>query len=539
MTAPAPAERDDETPPLLHGRINPTMIKRTPKTDQTHEARAAGRRKAPRYLLAALLTLLFGVGAANAQGATPTELVVAVSAIGNTLDTSVANFTNTTIAMSHVYDRIINFDENFEFVPGVAASWEWVDSTTFKVTLGSGFVFHNGAPLTAEDVVYSVERLRDIPRMASVMGNIASTVATGPDEVTITLVEPNSSTIRELLADAQVLNAAYATTPGVDYANEPIGTGPYVVRNFVQGDRLELEAWADYPFGVAAIPRITFRTIAEDANRYIAAETGEAQFAVISYHDLARAQANARLNVIQQRTTNTAFISMNTQKAPFDNTNVRLAMAYATDKEGLATVQGGSTVIDSMTPTMFVTYYSAPGVPTFDLEKARQLLADEGYGPSNPLRFEMWTYGANTVVAETFQALLSAIGVEMSIRNLEFGVFLDGMARGEYQMLSGSWNNITGNPLSALENYWSGSFGSQNISFFENARADELYEIGSTTVDESVLIDAAREVQEIAAAQMPIIPTFSTLAMYAFDARLVGVETFPSALYSFRNARFE
>src|SRR5690606_9268931 len=260
---------------------------------------------------------------------------------------------------------------------------------------------------------------------------------------------------------------------------------------------------------------------------------------VISYHDLARAESNQRLNVIQQRTTNTAFISMNTQKAPFDNTNVRLAMAYATDKEGLAIVQGGSTVIDSMTPSMFSTYYASEHLPTFDLEHARQLLEAEGYGPSNPLRFEMWTYGANTSVAETYQALLSAIGVEMSIRNLEFGVFLAGMARGEYQMLSGSWNNVTGDPMSALENYWSGSFGSRNISFFENERVDELYALAKATIDEDELLAAAREVQDIAAAQMPIIPTFTTIANYALDGRLVGVETFPSALYSFRNARFE
>lgn len=496
-------------------------------------------RRRPTFALPALFAVLLAFTSATAQNATPTELVVAVTAIGNTLDPAVANFANTTTAMGHVYDRIIGIDANFEFAPAVATSWEFVDATTFKLTVGDGFVFHNGVPLTVQDVVFSIERLRDVPRLASVMNNIASTEVTGESEVTIKLVAPTSSTIRALMAAAHVLNEAYSKTPGVDFANKPIGTGPYVVSNFVPGDRLELTAWADYPFAAPAIPRIVFRTIPEDANRYIAAETGEAQFAAITYHDLARAESNPRLNVIQQKTTNTAFISMNTQKAPFDNTNVRLAMAYATDKEGLAVVQGGSTVIYSMTPPMFSTYYASPNLPTFDLEKARQLLEAEGYGPSNPLRFDMWTYGGNTSVAETYQALLSAIGVEMSIKNFEFGVFLEGMARGEYQMLSGSWNNITGDPMSALENYWSGSFGSQNISFFQNARADELYELAKGTVDESVLIDAAREVQEIAAAEMPIIPTFSTLAMFAFDARLVGVETYPSSLYSFRNARFE
>jgi len=363
--------------------------------------------------------------------------------------------------------------------------------------------------------------------------------ATGEDEVTIELAEQNSATIRKLMAEALVYNAAYSSAEDTDPGNEPVGTGPYRVERFVPGDRLELVRWEEYPFDKPAIERITFNTIEEDANRLISLETGEAQFAAISFHDLERAQRDDSLSVIEQQTTNTAFISMNTQKEPFDNRNIRLAMAHAADKAGLASIQGGSTVIDSMTPPMFVTYHASPEMPEFDLEQARQLLAAEGYDFSNPLRFEAWIYGGNSSVMEAYQALLRTIGVEMSIRNLEFGVFLEGMARGEYQMLAGSWNNTTGDPLTALENFWSGSYGSQNISFFQNDRVDELYELAKATVDEEELLSAAREVQEIAAREMPIIPTYSSLAIYAFDADLKGVETYPSSLFSFRNAYFE
>lgn len=490
-------------------------------------------------LTAALLVAVFAAPMALAQSANaPDTLVVAVTSIGNTLDAVVANFTNVTIATNHIYDRIINFDENFDFVPGVADSWEFVDATTFKFTVADGFVFHNGQPLTLEDVVFSIERLREVPRVASIMNNIASVEITGEREITIKLVEPHSSTIRNLMPEVHVFNKAYAES-NPDYANKPIGTGPYMVANFIPGDRLELVAWDDYPFEKPAIKRIVFRTIEEAASRYIAVETGEAQFAAISFHDMERAARNPNLQVISQRTTNTSFISMNTQKPPFDNRNIRLAMAYATPKVGLTSVQGGSVVIDSMTPSMFSTYYSSPNVPEFDLNKAMQLLAQEGYGPGNPLRFETWVYGGNTVVMEAFQAVLRGIGVEMSIRNLEFGVFLEGMARGEYQMLSGSWNNVTGDPLVAIENYWSGSWGSRNISFFQNDRVDELYELAKAAVDEQVIIEAAREVQEIAAAEMPIIPTYSQLAIFAMDSRLKGVQVLPSSVYSFRTAYFE
>jgi peptide/nickel transport system substrate-binding protein len=491
-------------------------------------------------LVAFMAMAIVGCGPSTTPQDTSRDSVfVAVSAIGNTLDAAIANFTNVSIVTSHIYDYIIGVDEDFNFEPGVASSWAQVDNVTFKFTVDDGFVFHNGEPLEMEDVIFSIERLRGIPGCASYMNNVGSVEQTGDREITVKLVEPNASTIRSLLQGAQVYNKSYCESVGEAYANEPCGTGPYMVKSFIPGDKVELEVWEDYPFEKPAIKNITFKTIEEDANRYISLETGEAQFAAISYHDLDRAENNDKLVAIKKETTNTAFISMNTKKAPFDNKNVRLAMAHATDKEGLATVQGGATVIHSMTPPMFSTYYESPNTPEFDLEKAKALLAAEGYDESNPLTFEMWTYGGNTSVAQAYQAALKSIGVNMDIKSLEFGVFLEGMANGEYQMLTGSWNNISGDPLSALENYWSGSFGSQNISFFENARCDELYDIAKAAPDEETLIEAAKEVQDIAASEMPIIPTYSRLAIFGADKGLKGVRIFSSGMYSFRNAYYE
>lgn len=487
---------------------------------------------------------LVGCTPSTSQGEGPdtsgrNSIFVAISAIGNTLDAAVANFTNVSIATSHIYDYIIAVDEDFNYEAAVADSWEQVDDLTFKFTVGDGFMFHNGEPLEMEDIVFSIERLHDIPKCASYMSNVDSVEVTGDKEVTIKLKEPNSGTIRNLMANAHVYNKSYCESAGEAYANEPVGTGPYVVKNFIPGDKLELTAWEDYPFEKPKIKNITFKVIEEAANRYISVETGEAQFAAIDYQDMERAEQNDNLNVITKTTTNTSFISMNNKKAPFDNKNIRLAMAYACDKESLATIQGGASVIDSMTPPMFNTYYSSPNVPEYNLEKAKQLLEAEGYNESNPLTFEAWVYGGHTSIMEAYQAVLKSIGVDMSITNLEFGVFLEGMANGEYQMLCGSWNNTTGDPLVALENYWTGSFGSRNISFFENPRCDELFNIAKAAADEEALIEAARECQDIAASEMPIIPTFSRQAIFACDKALQGVRIYSSSIYSFRNAYFE
>src|SRR5690625_885575 len=206
----------------LAARIPPGMRLMNPNPDTGKDTlHLMTRTPALRRLALSALTgaaLLFSQ--AGAQNAT-----VAVSSIGNTLDAAVANFTNTTVAMDHVYDRIINFDDNFEFTPGVADTWDFTDPLTFTFTIADGFEFHNGEALRPEDVVFSIERLRDVPRLASVMGNITSTEITGDREITITLEEENSTTIRELMAEAHVLNEEYSTS-GADWAAEPIGTGP-------------------------------------------------------------------------------------------------------------------------------------------------------------------------------------------------------------------------------------------------------------------------------------------------------------------------
>ena len=505
------------------------------KTDSNHK----GMKRWVVTLVLVVSTALILAGCSGpATSSNRDSVFVAMTTIGNTLDAAVANSTNVTIATAHIYDYIIAVDEDFKYEAAVASSWEQVNNTTFKFTVGNGFKFQNGEALEMEDVIYSIERLRDIPKCSPYMSNVKSVKATGDKEVTVTLVKPNSSTIRSLMAQAQVYNKSYCLTAGADYANKPIGTGPYMLKSFTPGDKLELTAWVDYPFEKPAIKNLTFKAIEEAANRYVSIETGEAQFAVISYQDMERAKANTKVSVITETTTNTAFISMNTKKAPFNNTNVRLAMAYATDKQSLATVQGGATVINSMTPPMFSTYYESPNVPKYDLAKARQLLEVEGYTAAKPLKFETWIYGGSSSIMEAYQATLKSINVEMSIKNLEFGVFLEGMANGEYQMLSGSWNNTTGDPLSSLENYWSGSFGSQNISFFKNARCDQLYDIAKGAPDEATVIAAAKEVQDIAAAEMPIIPTYSSMAIFAIDKNLQGVRIYPSSIYSFRTAHF-
>ena len=329
----------------------------------------------------------------------------------------------------------------------------------------------------------------------------------------------------------------YKLTVGDAYANAPIGTGPYVMSEFVPGEKAVLTAWADYPGQKASIETITFKAIAEPSAAYIAVEAGDADFTEIDATDYARAEANDNLVFYTGDTTYTAFVAMNTQEPPFDNVNVRKAMAYAYNKEGYLNVKGENYhTIDSMFPMMSEYYYASDDAITYDLEKAKELLAAEGYDESNPLTFEIIGYSNNDVVMQAYQADLKSIGVNVELVTQEFGVFLENMVGMNFQMLTGGWGDTTGNPLTSAECYYSGSFGSQNISFYDNPVCDELYITAKTSNDTAEIKDACQQIQQIAWEDVPMFPTFGRNEGYVYNKNLNGVVISPSGTLSFRTA---
>jgi len=483
-----------------------------------------------------LLTVLAGCGTGGKTGGGAGDsITVVLKTVGNNLDPSEANALTTTTIANHIYDNLLVCDGDFVLQPGVAASWEQPDELTYVLTIGEGFVFHNGENLEMEDVVYSITRLENIAQTAALYAQIDNVTSEG-NQLIIKLKEANSGFIREL-TEVPVLNKSYCEEAGADYANKPVGTGPYTLSEFVPGEKAVLTAWADYPGGKPSIQTLTFTAISEDSTAYMAVEAGDADVTVVAATDYERVKANENLTFYETETTTTAFVAMNTQAAPFDNVNVRRAMAYAYNKEGYLNVKGENFyTIDSMFPKMTEYYHSSKDTISYDLEKARELLAGEGYNEGNPLTFEIALYNEDPVM-QAYQADLAAIGVQVELTTLEFGVFLDNMVNQNFQMLTGSWGDVTGNPLTSAECYWSGSFGSQNIAFYENTVCDDLYYVARTSSDSEEVVDACRQIQDIAWQDVPMFPTFGRTEAYAYNKNLTGIAIYPSGILSFRTAK--
>jgi len=468
-----------------------------------------------------------------------TEVTAALSSIPNNLDISTTMGTSLLTIAPHVYNFLVGLDENYNFTPGVAKSWEKVDDLTWTFEIGEGFVFSNGEELEMEDIIYSIERLRDCAPMASYMSNIESASYEGRT-LTVKMVEPNNLTIRNIFPTlCPILNKSYCEEHGEKaILNAECGTGPYKVVEYIPGDKVVMEVREDYPFEKPEIKKITFRQIAEQANRYIALETGEVQFATeLAYKDFERAKENKNLNASSMPASGLTFITMNTKKAPFDNLNVRLAMAHAMDRDAWVAITEGVTPLYTMVSGAFEECSQKPaGIPEYDLAKAKALLEAEGYNESNPLSFEIQIYQSSPAI-EAYQATLKSIGVNASIKMYERGTVVTMLRNGEGDMTLLTLYSVAGTPLFEAGAYRNGDM--RNFAQFENDELNDLINKALAAETEEKMNSYIVQANEASVKYMPYIPVCNQVLYTAMDSALDGVLVRPDSSFNFTNASYK
>jgi len=466
------------------------------------------------------------------------EATVTLNGITNTLDVNIANFTNTSTIMYHVMDRLMTFDDEFNFVPAVLTKFEQTDLMTIECEMSTEYIFHNGDALKAEDVQYSILRLKDIPQTASLVEDVKDIEIVDETHLVIHLENPKNNVMRSLVGSVIIVNKKLMEEQGDDYWKAPIGSGPFKFSSFIPGQEVVVEKWIDHPFKVAKLDKITFKNIEDATSLYIALETGETDFInSIQFTDKERALENTAIKIEEHQTTRTAFISMNVTTEPFDNLLVRQAIAHATDKESYALLAGDAVPINSMVPEFVKGYHLAENTLTYDLDKAKALLKEAGY--ENGFSIVCSSYSADTSRIELLQADLKKIGVDMSIENLEFGVFLDKVLNADYDILFGSWGNTTGNLTDMLNCYSETSLAESNISFYTNPEVENYYKIATETIDENEKLEAVKAIQEIAAKDVPMIPTTAGVSRFGMKKNLMDVKISPVGYVDLREAYFE
>ena len=285
----------------------------------------------------------------------------------------------------NIFSKLIDIDTDGSFYGILATEWTAPDETTWVFDLVFNATFHNGEPFTPDDVVYTFERILDpatASAYSSLFDSIDSVTKSGDAQVTFTLKTPFGPFLTNLANNGQIVNQV-AIEAG-DPSRNPVGTGPFKFVEWVQGQHVRLEKNPDYFVeGKPAFDAVELRFLLVDQGRIDGLRSGELQWVdAVPLSQLETLSTDEAFNYVTSPTAGIPdFLAMNVTAAPFDQAEVRQAIAWALDRTairdiayfgagevGLAEVPSGSTWFDDAD-----VYAGGP-----DIERARELLAAAG-----------------------------------------------------------------------------------------------------------------------------------------------------------------
>ncbi len=381
-------------------------------------------------IFTATLALLLVAAAASAQ---PAQLVISQPAEATTMDPGRSTQVLTVNYFVNLYDTLTRWDTSLQLQPGLATSWKNVNETTWEFTLRQGVKFHDGAPLTAEDVKATLERNLQPGKTVVTPGftTIEAVQIANPTVIRIITKKPDPLiAVRMAQMGSQILPARLTTDDGVkELARRPIGTGAYRFVEWVKDERLVMEAnrdWWGWEGKPPAIERVVWKPIPDDFPRIVALEKGEADIITNVPPDRMKSIADGRATrLVTVQATRYVVLSMNTTQPPLSDKRVRQAMHYALDVPAIIKnlyAGMGKPFSGGVADTDFG--YNATLKPyPYDPGKAKALLTQAGYGGGVDLTVHA---GTGTMVndkalIETIVDMWSRVGIRGRIEMMEMG----------------------------------------------------------------------------------------------------------------------
>ena len=401
-------------------------------------------------------------------------------------------YSNSTVtAASLFYDTLMRLDDKGNLIPALALSMTAnEDGSTWVAKLRPGVKFHDGTPFTAQSVADHFNRLLDPANRFAGRAYIAIQKVEVADDLTAVfkMRGPNAALPRTLAqpsVTSLIISVKQAQEKGADYNRNPVGTGPFVFKEWRAADRLIAERNPDYwdkdkPY----LDRVTVRPLPDSDARYASLVKGDVQ---VIWEDRAenilKAKKDKNLVVLNWVGSGALVIPLNTQREPLNDKRVRQAVSMALNRKANAEVltQGLRPVYDDpYGPASGITCKDTGALP-YDPEKAKKLLAD--YGKPVKLVHTVTATPRGREGAQVFQADMKKVGIEVEIKPVDQTQLVKETLSRDF-LVSG-WRIID---LADVDPQMFANFHSKspiNFSGYNNAEVDRLLLIGRTSLDEN------------------------------------------------------
>lgn len=488
-----------------------------------------------------LLILVAFTGCARKRSSD--TLVMIIEASPNNLDPRVGIDAWSERIDELIFDPLVHRDDHFNLHPWLAASWEIPDPLTYIFHIRHGVKFHDGHPLTARDVKWTLDTIAS--------GKIRST-KTGtfryvdhidtPDDYTVVvhLKEPFSALLWNLS------DGAFGVVPyGADdkFQSQLIGSGPFKFVSAEQDKDVIIEQNDDYWGTKAKLKRVKFAVVPDPTTRALELRKGSADVAINALNpDMYVAmRRDPNIKLLEGPGTIYAYLAMNLRDPILKDVRVRQALAYAIDRRPLIHYlwRDLARPAHSVLPPEHWAYNGNVQRYEYDPEKASELLDAAGYPRKNGVRFHLTmktsTEESTRLLAAVLQQQLRKVGIELDIRSFEFATFFSDVQNGAFQLYSLRWIGANQDP-----DIFDYLFSTNRIppkganrGFYSNPRVDELIADGQRETNQQKRQKDYFEIQQILAKDLPYINLWYLDNVIAYRPRVKGLKLNPSGNYDF------
>jgi len=510
-----------------------------------------------------LAAALCGCGGSSARTDT---LIYAQSEDPKTLDPINTDIAEAVHVITNVFDTLVTYhDETSQIVPSLAEKWETSDDgLNWTFHLRQGVKFHDGTPMNAAAVKVSFDRMLadqhplvyDTARPYQSAFSMIRAIET-PTELTVVfrLKHPSAVFLSNLaMFCGSVVSPTALEKLGQEFADKPVGTGPFRVSKWTRDQQLVLTRFDDHWRGPAKLKNIIFVPVRESATRLQRLQRGEIDLADnLSPSELSVLAKDPAMTVQEVDGMNVCYLSMQTEKKPLDNVKVRRAIWLAINKRELIQVgyTGHAQPAKTMVPPTMWGYHEQMEDRPLDLAEAKRLMieASQEAGFSLPVRLSLAipnqarTYMPRPIeMADYLKDALAEIEIDVSVVGRDVNQHFQALMAGQHELALAGWNSDNADPdnfLYSLLDPDNISDAGNNLSRWRHDRFHELLLNGQKEMNRDNRLALYLEAQEIVLAEAPVVPLVHTKIRTGHQSRLKGFHLHTTGLVRLRQAHFE
>jgi peptide/nickel transport system substrate-binding protein len=493
-------------------------------------------------LIIMLVMVISPLASAQEEGA---SITLVLSLEPTTLDPQGTPHPSHAVMLPFIYDSLVFQDAQGNIHPFLAESWEIADDgLTLTFNLRSDVFFSNGNPVNADAVIFTFERLKEVGQRSLVYGeimNIGEFEKVSDKSVSFHLNSPSASLLSALsYAFAGILDQEAVEAAGEEYGINPVGSGPFMLAAWTPQNNLELvpnpyyagQRFTDSPGTPSNITELNLRFSSDPSTSVNALLNNETDIIYVnSASQLPQVEGNDDFTIFDNPSRGLTIIGFNTGRAPFDDVNLRQAVAMAVNKVDMQIIAapGLSQLVNTPLPPTIFGYDEELEAEAlaYDVDAAKALVAASDYDGETILIISS-TYPLFRPITTILQAQLVEIGINAEIQILDRAANTEAAAAGEYDIMVTLYN---WNDPDVLRMYLhSDSIGGRNRYFYSNTEFDELVIAGKSEFDAETRFAIYGDAQRIIMDEVPWLPLFMTVQKVVINNRIQNAEIINSAV---------